>query len=214
MTDAVFLSASVPDPSRAPDYAKSADSVAISAAVTALIYTTLGRRMLIWGGHPAITPMIWVVAESMDVDYGGWVRLYQSNFFEDQFPEDNKMFQNVVYTDPIRGDREASLREMRIRMFKENAFDAGVFIGGMKGILDEFHLFRDYQPKAVLIPVISTGGAVLELAGSFAERDLVDDFDYVGLFHRHLGIDPREGRYRSPKEQPPNVSDRLIPMKH
>jgi hypothetical protein len=66
----------------------------------------------------------------------------------------------------------------------------------MKGILDEFQLFRDYQPKAAFVPVISTGGAVLELARSFPEGDLVVDFDYIALFHRRLGIDPRERRYR------------------
>jgi hypothetical protein len=210
MKEAVFLSASVPDPNRAPEYARSADSVAISAAVTALAYTTLGRRPLVWGGHPAITPMVWVVAESIGVNYGEWVTLYQSKFFKDQFPEDNSKFQNVIYTDAVIGDQDASLRELRKRMFKENTFDTGVFIGGMEGVLQEYKLFRDYQPNAALVPVISTGGAVLELAKSFPERDLVDDFDYVALFHRRLGIDSRERRYRSPKEQPPNIPDRLV----
>lgn len=63
MMDAIFLSAGVPDPRRGPEYAATADTVAITAAVSALVYVTLGRRPLIWGGHPAITPMIWVIAE-------------------------------------------------------------------------------------------------------------------------------------------------------
>jgi len=207
MTDAVFLSASVPDARRFPEYARTADAVAISAAVNALLHATLGRRLLIWGGHPAITPMIWTMADSMKLEYREWVKLYQSLHFKDRFPEDNARFENVVYTEP-RGDEGDSLLEMRTRMFKDNGFEAGVFIGGMKGIINEFHLFREFQPKARLVPVVSTGGAVLELA-RFAEPDLAQDFDYVGLFHRHLGIDPAERRYRTPKEQPTDIRDRL-----
>jgi SLOG cluster3 family len=209
MTDAIFLSASVPDPNRFPHYAETADAVAISAAVSALVHVALGRRMLIWGGHPAITPMIWVVAKAMNLKYGEWVKLYQSRFFEDRYPEDNKNFENVVFTDPIRGDQEESLLVMRRKMFKENSFRAGVFIGGMKGIIDEFNLFRDMQSKARLIPVVSTGGAVLELAQYAAGRDLVEDFDYVGLFHRWLEINPAERRYRSPKDQPSDIEARI-----
>ena len=213
MTEAIFLSASVPDPKRAPDYAATADSVAITAAVTALVYVTLGRRQLIWGGHPAITPMIWAVAESMNVEYGQWVRLYQSNWFRDQFPEDNKRFRNVTYTDAVDLDRDKSLRHMRERMFKEHQFDAAIFIGGMGGVVEEFDLFSKLQPKANVIPVMSTGGAVLELekrVQSFPE-DLRSDFDYVSLFHRRLHVAPQELRYSQPAKQPPKVTDRMWP---
>ena len=96
MNDAIFLSAGVPDPKRDPQYAKTADTVAITAAVAALVHVTLGRRLLVWGGQPAITPMIWVVAEGLGTDYGSWVKLYQSKHFEDEYPEDNQRFQNVT----------------------------------------------------------------------------------------------------------------------
>lgn len=86
MPEAIFLSASVPDGRRAPDFAATADTVAITAAVSALVHVVLGRRLLIWGGHPAITPMIWTVAENFGVDYGRWVQLYQSLYFKDEFP--------------------------------------------------------------------------------------------------------------------------------
>ena len=61
MADAIFLSAGVPDPKRGPEYAATADTVAICAAVSALVHVALGRRLLVWGGQPAITPMIWVI---------------------------------------------------------------------------------------------------------------------------------------------------------
>jgi hypothetical protein len=68
MADAIFLSASVPDPNRSSKYFSTADPLAIGAAVSGLVYVTLGRRLLVWGGHPAITPMIWAAADDMGVD--------------------------------------------------------------------------------------------------------------------------------------------------
>lgn len=211
MAGVIFLSASVPDPKRAPRLAETADPVAITAAVTALVYVTLGRRMLVWGGHPAITPMIWVAAESMDVDYSTWVKLYQSRFFEDDFPEENARFGNVVFVDAVDNDRRASLRGMRERMFQEQQFQAAVFIGGMEGILEEHELFHHYQPDATVVPVASTGGATLELASRSvpASSDLRTDLDYVALFHRQLHIQTREQRYHQPKDQPVAMADRL-----
>ncbi|MGE3993035.1 hypothetical protein [Pseudorhodoplanes sp.] len=212
MSEAIFLSASVPDPRQAPDYAKSADTVAITAAVTALVYVTLGRRLLVWGGHPAITPMVLIVAESMGVDYGKWVKLYQSKLFEEDFPEENKRFQNLNLTEVVDDDREKSLRHMRERMFRENQFHAAVFIGGMGGVLDEFSLFKDLQPAAETIPLLSTGGAVLELSARehiTFPADFSKDFDYVSLFHRYLHIDKREMRFSNPEEQPKAQNERL-----
>lgn len=211
MTDAIFLSAGVPDPRRGPQYAKTADTVAIAAAVSALVHVTLGRRLLVWGGQPAITPMIWVVAEGLGIDYANWVRLYQSKHFADEYPEDNQRFQNVIYTDDVSHDREQSLRQMRERMFSDFNFTAAVFIGGMGGIVQEFDLLQQMQPQATLLPVISTGGAVHDIAQRMGSTpsDLRDDLDYVAVFHRHLGVSVKEMRYQRPVEQPPAVEDRL-----
>ena len=211
MTEAIFLSASVPDPKRTPKYAKTADAVAITAAVTALVYVALGRRILVWGGHPAITPMIWVVAESMGIDYGKWVKLYQSRFFKDEFPEDNERFQNVMFTDAVKEDRALSLSVMRERMFREQKFEAAIFIGGMEGIVDEYEPFAKLQPAAQILPIASTGGASIDVADRLKSpsKDLRDDLDYVSLFHRRLNISPRELRYDHPYSQPVNRDDRL-----
>lgn len=211
MAETIFLSAGVPDPKRGPDYAATADTVAIQAAVSALVYVALGRRMLVWGGQPAITPMIWVVAADMGVDYGSWVRLYQSRHFRDEFPEDNERFQNVTFSDDVEGSREKSLLVMRERMFTEDRFSAAVFIGGMGGIFDEYELFTRLQPDAAVIPVLSTGGATLKLAGRVGPTtaDLSNDLDYVALFHRHLGISVQEGRYARPQDQPESRDQRM-----
>jgi hypothetical protein len=211
MSGAIFLSASVPDPRRAPEYAKTADSVAIGSAVAALLHVVLGRRLLIWGGHPAITPMIWALAEGMGLEYGNWVQLYQSDYFKDEFPEDNEKYRNTIVTPKVEDNREASLRVMRETMFAKHQFDGAVFIGGMKGIIDEFELFKAFHPHETVVPLLSTGGATLELGKHVKSHvdDLQSDLDYVAVLHRHLSIDVRELRYHHPNEQPAVVEDRL-----
>ena len=210
MAEAVFLSAGVPDPKRSAEYAVTANTVAITAAVSALVYVTIGRRLLVWGGHPAITPMIWIVAQDTGIDYAAWVRLYQSEHFRDEFPEDNERFRNVTYTPDVEGDREKSLLAMREKMFSDTSFSAGVFIGGMGGIVHEYELFHRFQPNAAIIPVVSAGGAAVKVAKHLpkVDRDLESDLDYVALFHRHLNISVREERYRRPSEQPEEVTRR------
>ena len=110
--------------------------------------------------------------------------------------EENKLFDSVHIVGEIKGDREKSILKMRQNMFKENDFMAAVFIGGMKGIVDEFRLFRQFHPGAKVIPVFSTGGAVLDLRDEIesAEKDLFENLDYISLFYRHLAISPGEER--------------------
>lgn len=211
MEDAIFLSAGVPDLQKSSNHGSTADIVAITAAVSALIYVTLGRRVLIWGGHPAITPMIWVVAQDIGIDYASWVQLYQSRYFKDEFPEDSERFHNVIYTDSFDGDRERSLLSMRERMFTDNGFKAAVFIGGMGGIKEEYNLFRHLQPKGDILPIASTGGAAFDLAlkTGLNNGDMANDLDYVSLFHNRLGISARENRYQRPSDQPKTIERRF-----
>lgn len=190
----IFLSAGVPDPA-AKHFMGEGDTAAISAVISALLYVALGRRRIVWGGHPSITPMIWAYAEALDVDYGKWVTLYQSKLFEPDFPEENARFKNVVLTEAVPGDRERSLELMRRQMLSESSFSAAVFAGGMGGILDEYRLFREMAVDAVILPIASTGGASAILAKEInASRDFSDELDYVDLLFTRLGIDPNEKR--------------------
>lgn len=153
--------------------------------------------------------MIWAIAEDVGVEYGRWVTLYRSKHFKDEFPEDNARFQNVVYTDDVEMDREKSLLLMRKRMFSDHHFMAAVFIGGMSGIVDEFELFRRAQPHASILPVVSSGGAAIEVALRLPKvhDDLAKDLDYVALFHRHLDVSVREERFQRPEDQPLSGAD-------
>lgn len=207
---AIFLSAGVPEPG-AKHFVREGDLAAISAAVSALLYVTLGRRKLVWGGHPAITPMIWSVATGMGVDYGEWVLLYQSGAFEDEFPEETRRFRNVVVTDAMGGDKIASLGPMRKRMLTESVFQAAVFIGGMGGIMTEYELVKELAPTADVVPIASTGGASVDVAEREGVRSVLRlELDYVSLLHEQLNIDPNEKRYRTVLEQPVMVADRIV----
>ena len=191
---AIFLSAGVPDPT-AEHFMGEGDAAAISALVSALLFVALGRRPIVWGGHPAITPMVWAYAEAFGIDYGKWVTLYQSEYFKDDFPEENAYFGNVVMTKAIEGDRERSLELMRRSMLSESSFDAAVFAGGMGGIFDEYRLVTELAADAVILPIVSTGGAAAVLGAEVkASSDLNDELDYVALLFDRLSIDPSEPR--------------------
>jgi hypothetical protein len=181
----VFLSASVPFEDRHPKYFESADIIAIRDAVIALVTAVLPKHRLIWGGHPSITPIIYYVMELLGLNVQEHVVLYQSKFFEHLFPEDNNRFKNVILTEK-QHDLQSSINLMRERMFSENFFSAGVFIGGMEGIEDEYKSYTSLFPKSVILPIASTGAAakiVFEnLPIELREDRLVNDYGYMSVF--------------------------------
>ncbi|MEX0684473.1 MAG: hypothetical protein WD267_05640 [Balneolales bacterium] len=183
----IFLSASIPLPERDQVYFKTADVIAIRDAVTALASTVLPTFRLIWGGHPSITPIINYVIERSQLKVRDHVIIYQSKFFENQFPEDNNKFENVFQI-ASSGDKQSSLLEMRKIMLLSHNFYAGIFIGGMEGVEDEYKLFRKYHSKAKLLPLASTGAAANRIyffINSHEERFL-KDYAYSSLFKDYL----------------------------
>lgn len=192
--DAVFLSASVPLVGRG-NYHETADPFLIQYAVRELVIAVVQKRQIVWGGHPAITPMIWSICEDLGVDYSQSVVLYQSRFFEDRFPEENKHFGNVVFVDAIPNDREASLRRMREAMLSRSNLTAAVFIGGMDGVEAEFDLFKRFHPSAKTLAVAAPGGAARQLAERIGHSGSSELFsvDFAGLFHMELGFSSTRG---------------------
>ena len=71
----------------------------IQAAINALAQVVLGRRKLVWGGHPAITPLLWSAAQAVGVEYTVAVELFQSKLFTKVLPAENKYFANVRLID-------------------------------------------------------------------------------------------------------------------
>ncbi len=193
---AIFLSASVPLVGRG-NYYETADPFLIQCAVRELVIAVIQGWHLVWGGHPAITPMIWTICQDLQVDYSHSVVLYQSRFFKEQFPEENRHFGNVVFIDAVPGDRDASLLRMREEMLSRQDLQAAVFIGGMEGIAAEYALFTRFHPQAKVLPVAAPGGAARQLAeklGMFNEASL-HNVDFAGLFRTefHLPTDGNSG---------------------
>ncbi len=188
----IFLSASVPDPDRHPRYFETADFVAIREAVRALAALVLPRARLVWGGHPAITPIVRAVAEAVNLDVQEHVVLYQSEYFRDRFPEDNRAFAHVELTER-RKTRDESLHLMRSEMLGAHPYAAGLFIGGMEGVEKEAEMFLKRHPDAAFVPIATTGAAARILYDRYSARldlseDLSSRYAYGALFRRFVPL--------------------------
>lgn len=180
----IFLSASIPLPDRQKHFYDTADVIAIRDAVRALATVIIPKAELIWGGHPAITPLIRYVITQMTADVKKHVTLYQSLFFEAIFPPDNFDFENIQLT-AKREDKPSSLDDMRLAMIKDNDYKVGIFIGGMDGIRTEYDLFKHYHPDALVLPVASTGAAAKILYEEIEPSppiSLLQNYAYMNLF--------------------------------
>lgn len=186
---AIFLSASVPIVGRG-NYYETADPFLIQIAVRELVFAVIKNHKIVWGGHPAITPMIWTICQDLGVEYSSSVILYQSRFFEDRFPDENRNFSNVVFVERVGDNREASLRVMREAMLSRRDLYAAVFIGGMEGVEAEHEIFRHFHPEGKVLPVPAPGGAARSLAeriGGFDEAAM-RDVDFARLFRTELSL--------------------------
>ncbi|HTA83462.1 MAG TPA: hypothetical protein VK783_11025 [Bacteroidia bacterium] len=180
----IFLSASIPYEERHRKYIETADIIAIRDAVRALAAIVIPKSHLVWGGHPSITPLIEYVMQRMSSDLKKHSTLYQTNYFKDFFPKNNSFFENVTIT-PENIDRDTSLLDMRKLMIKNHPYTAGIFIGGMEGIEEEFLLFREYHPEALLLPIASTGAAAKIVCNQYIDSPnprLLNDYAYMALF--------------------------------
>jgi hypothetical protein len=178
----IFLSASIPTIDRDKGFYDTADIIAIRDAVRALAVVIIPHAHLVWGGHPSITPVIRYVMERSNSNLKQHVTLYQSRYFEHEFPEDNAAFETVLTESTA--DLKGSLNLMRMQMLEENDFKAAFFIGGMEGIFEEHALFIKAYPNAIVIPVASTGAAAKELYHRNFHYDsrLLNDYAYMSLF--------------------------------
>jgi len=167
--NAVFLSASVPLPSRHERYHSTVDVMAIREAIKALVIDVIPRGVIVFGGHPAITPLVSTLMADFFPQNLDRAILYQSNEFEDRFPVEVQNFPTVRYTAKSEAGMQASLLEMRSTMISDHQFNAGVFVGGMEGVVEECAIFQRTHPDALVLPLATTGAAALEIFenGSF-----------------------------------------------
>jgi hypothetical protein len=185
--EAIFLSASIPD--RHP-YLQSSDPIAIREAILALVTQTVRDRQLVFGGHPAISPLVDLASHSLNSRHQ--VYIYQSLWFEDLIPDVAKAFQNLIWTDR-KNTREESLTEMRRQMIGSRPFAAAIFIGGMEGLFEERDIFKELHPGKPLFPIASTLGAAKDLfdqdeglQNEEIRLELATTKRYRGLFRKIL----------------------------
>ncbi len=159
----IFLSASVPLPSRDPVYFDTADVICIRDAIRALTMVVIEQQLqLVFGGHPAITPMIRLQIAQSSIPVGERFAMFQSRYFKHDFARDNIAFEHVILTDVMQNDRQASLQHMREIMLAQ-PFHMGIFIGGMEGVEEEYHMFQSLQPNTPAYPIASTGAAAVRI---------------------------------------------------
>lgn len=183
----IFLSASVP--TREP-FVFDFDPVAIREAILAVVVLVVRERELIFGGHPAISPLVEHAARSLDATRQ--VHIYQSRRFEEMLPEAARRFENLHWTDAVIGtenDLASSLTKMRHEMISGWKFGGAVVIGGMEGIFEEVELFEQYHRGKRIIPLASTGGAaksMLSHAKSWADGPMLEALAQEGRYRRIL----------------------------
>ena len=179
----IFLSASIPLEDRDPRYFETADIIAIRDAVRALAAVVIPKTVLVWGGHPSITPLVNYVVQKMSSNVKEHVVLYKE-FFADE----DLSFENVI-TIPEKDDRNSSLLEMRIKMLEDRHFTAGIFIGGMEGVEEEYKLFRKMHPEAIILPIATTGAAAKIIYDNLELKqhpELESDYAYMSIFRNLL----------------------------
>lgn len=186
----VFLSASVPKVGR--EFYGTEDVIAIRDSVIALASSVLARPdyRLIWGGHPSITPLITLVLNRFGLKMSERVVLYQSAYYRDYFPPENVDVGARVITEN-KGKEGPSIRLMREKMIGDHEYVAAVFIGGMKGVREEYAMFCRYHPDAPCFPIASTGAAALDLYNAHPDdfdTRLLTELSYTSLFKEILHL--------------------------
>ena len=75
-------------------------------------------------------------------------------------------------------------------MLSEKGYGVGVFIGGMEGVIDEFHMFREMHRQLPVLPIASTGAAAKLIYDMepMEKPELVNELTYATLFRRLIPI--------------------------
>lgn len=170
----VFLSASVPSGERAAAYPAS-DAREISDAVLAIVRAVLAAGWrLVFGGHPMITPYVFLAAGEQGVkqEHPARVVVYQSEVFTDDVTPETRDLERLGYgrirwVPAHSGERPGrspqSLASLRDVMLRETKPIGGFFVGGMQGVVVEYELTLRLLDNFLAFPVKYPGGAASTL---------------------------------------------------
>ena len=179
----IFLSASVPYKGR--EYYGTENVFAIREAIIA--FTTVCVQYGIrfdFGGHPAITPLVWQVAMHTSEGKTPLIDIYQSSIFGNKIPKEVSNFEKVHFTEAVGNSIKESVIRMREIMFSENKTECAIFIGGMDGIIQEYEMLKERYPYARYYALSSTGGASSHLYDIIGKdmSILSDSYAYMSIF--------------------------------
>jgi len=197
---------------------------AIRSAVLELTKAAIMRGVqLIFGAHPAISPMVLEAARSAGAG-AARILIFQSDYFAGRIPgstldladwSSGRLF--LTPRQSANRDSEAralSLTTMRTLMVSPGNLRGAVFVGGMDGLEEEARLFKSAHRVLPRYAIASTGSAALDLfdrgsqgwlpgtshefAGSLANPDLLKTGTSYSLIARKIlddmGISAPAGR--------------------
>jgi hypothetical protein len=197
LTLPVFLSASEPYEGRPREFRDSQNLVNIRAAVRAICAHVLRQGPLVFGGHPAITPLARGIADRIRNDTqrkdpkaaAPRLLMFQSRLYVskespdvaliDAHDADGRIaskvgwrnmsllrmryemlgYKNAAPLQPKLKSFQFELGERRRKQLGTTDFRAAFFVGGMEGVISEFHIFRSFHPQTPAYPLASTGAA-------------------------------------------------------
>ena len=183
----IFLSASVPTPKR--EYFGTENIFAIREAIVSFTKVCAEYGIpFYFGGHPAITPLIWEVAMRNSQKNMPLIKIYQSKIFGESIPKEVGDFKNVHFTEAVGESIKNSVHAMRKQMFRENKTECTVFIGGMDGIKEEYNMLKELYPDAEFYAFASTGGASYDLYKEIGKPNplLEGSYAYMSIFREIL----------------------------
>lgn len=183
----LFLSASIPYIGR--EFFEEANPLLIREAVASFTRVCMEYNIeFYFGGHPAISPLVYQIAKNYLGNCKVPIRIYQSAWFKDLTPKEIKYYGNIVWTPRCR-DAKTSVQLMRKQMFEENKDTCcAVFIGGMDGILDEAEKILSLCPEIKMIPMASTGcaSAAVYQRMNIHNVDMESNIVYLNAFRKLL----------------------------
>lgn len=194
----IFLSASEPNPARQPEYWDARNLLNVREAVRALCGYALGKYPIVFGGHPAITPLVRGIADrnaiglrSEDAHQAApRFLLFQSALFVKR-----KSSEEEIVTPPHAATGEAimegeasrnqSLLRMRLEMIGTPKLPATLWSSAHRGIL------RDYadqfgRQRAAALGTFEFSAAVFIGGMEGVERE----FRIFRAFHPHTPAFP------------------------
>jgi hypothetical protein len=233
-TPAVLLSASIPYEHERPqhmparewaprakrnrEYLATSEPARIRAAVAAITRAILWRGVrLVFGAHPAISPIVLNVARDIDAPAGN-ILIFQPEFrnllpkptLELASLEAGRLVLTAVVNARNGRDhesRDASLALMRKLMVSVPGLRAGIFVGGMEGVEEEAELMRKEHTGAQFYALASTGSGARRLwlrqpkdfSGSLREPDLLAECWSYSVVARRILDDLKIPAARDPR---------------